>query len=123
MGSGPADKVTVTGLRVEAVIGIHDWERKVRQPLLFDIAVSTDVARVAAADDLALAVDYHALAVRVSEFVQAGNYRLLETLAEETSAMILAEFGVGWLRLRVVKPGAVSAADSVGVEVERRRGG
>ena len=61
------------------------------------------------------------LAQRIGEFVRAGRYRLLETLAEETAAMVMDEFGVGWLRLRVGKPGAVANADEVGVEVERSR--
>ena len=112
------DRVTVTGLEVEAVIGIHDW---VRQRLLVDLEVATDAARVAAADDIALAVDYSALSDRVCEFICLGSYRLLETLAEEAAAMILAEFGVEWLRLKVSKPGAVPAADSVAVVIERSR--
>ena len=115
------DRVTVTGLEVEAVIGIHDWERRVRQRLLVDLEVATDAARVAAADDIALAVDYSALSDRVCEFICLGSYRLLETLAEEAAAMILAEFGVEWLRLKVSKPGAVPAADSVAVVIERSR--
>ena len=115
------DRVTVTGLEVEAVIGIHDWERRVRQRLLVDLEVATDAARVAAADDISLAVDYSALSDRVGEFICLGSYRLLETLAEEAAAMILAEFGVEWLRLKVSKPGAVPAADSVAVVIERSR--
>ena len=78
-----------------------------------------DVASVAASDDLQLTVDYAGLADRVSEYIRAGRYRLLETLAEETAAMIQREFGVGWLRLKVGKPGAVPTAGQVGVEIER----
>ena len=115
------DKVTITRLAVETVIGIHAWERRVRQRLLVDLEVATDIAQVAAADDIALGVDYSALSDRVGEFIREGSYRLLETLAEETAAMILAEFEVEWLRLKVDKPGAVPAADSVGVVIERSR--
>ena len=115
------DRVTITRLKVEAVIGIHAWERRVRQRLLVDLEVATDAARVARSDDIALAVDYSALSERVGDFIRAGSYRLLETLAEETAAMILAEFGVEWLRLRVDKPGAVPAADCVGLVIERSR--
>ena len=71
--------------------------------------------------DIARAVDYSALATRVAAFIQAGEFRLLETLAEETAAMVIAEFGVPWLRLRVEKPGAVTGADSVGVAIQRSR--
>ena len=115
------DRVYISRLTVEAVIGIHAWEREVRQPLYLDLEVATDAAQVAATDDIAVAVDYSALADRLTEFICDGRFRLLETLAEEAAAMILREFGVTWLRLRVGKPGAVAAADSVGVEIERRR--
>jgi dihydroneopterin aldolase len=115
------DRVYISRLKVEAVIGIHDWERKIRQPLYLDLEVATDAARVAAADDIAMAVDYSALAERLEQFIRDGRFRLLETLAEAAAAMIIAEFGVAWLRLRVGKPGAVAAADSVGVEIERQR--
>ena len=121
MVSPARDRVLVRGLVVEAVIGIHDWERKVRQTLVLDLEVATDIAAVAATDDIAATVDYHALSERVSAFVQAGEYRLLETLAEEAAAMILEEFAADWLRLQVSKPGAVPAADSVGVVIERGR--
>ncbi len=113
------DRVFLSKLEIEAVIGIHPWEREVRQRLVLDLELATDASAVAAGDDIALAVDYSAVAERVTAFIQQGEYRLLETLAEETATMLREEFGVGWLRLRVGKPGAVPAAEAVGVEIER----
>ena len=115
------DRVYLNRLRVEATVGIHPWEREVRQLLVLDLELSTDAAAVAAAADIGAAVDYSAVAERVTSFVQQGEYMLLETLAEETAAMLQAEFGVAWLRLRVGKPGAVPAAGEVGVAIERGR--
>ena len=113
------DRVFVNDLLVETIIGIHAWEREVPQRLVLQLEVSVDVAAVAATDDIALTVDYSALAERVSRFIRDGQYRLLETLAEETAAMIQREFGVAWLRLEVGKPGAVTTARQVGVQIER----
>lgn len=113
------DKVYLQDLKVEAVIGIHPWEREVLQQLVLQVEIAVDAAAVAARDDLSLSVDYSALAERLREFVRDGRYRLLETLAEEAAAMIMAEFGAGWIRLRVGKPGAVITAGEVGVEIER----
>ena len=96
--SPEVDKVFLRDLEIEAVVGVHPWEREVEQRLVLQLEVRVDVAAVARSDDLALTVDYHALAERVSEFVRAGRYRLLEALAEETAAMVMDEFGVGWLR-------------------------
>jgi dihydroneopterin aldolase len=91
----------------------------VRQRLLLQLEVAVDVTAVAARDDVTLTVDYAALAERVRAFILDGQYRLLETLAEETAAMIMQEFGVDWLRLQVGKPGAVITAGEVGVVIER----
>lgn len=113
------DKVYLEDLNVDTIIGIHPWEREVLQRLVLQVEVAVDVAAVAARDDLALGVDYSALADRLSEFIRDGRYRLLETLAEEAAAMIMDEFGARWLRLRVGKPGAVTRAGEVGVEIER----
>ena len=104
---------------MEAVIGIHPWEREVRQLLVLDLELATDAHAVASADDVAAAVDYSAVAERVAGFLQAEQFRLLETLADATAALLMQEFGVPWLRLRVGKPGAVNDADEVGVEIER----
>ncbi len=113
------DRVFINDLVVETIIGIHPWEREIPQRLVLQLEVSVDVAAVAATDDIDLTVDYSHLAERVSVFIRAGRYRLLETLAEETAAMIQREFGVGWLRLSVGKPGAVTTAGQVGVSIER----
>lgn len=113
------DRVFLSDLEVEAIIGIHPWEREVRQRLVLQIEVAADVAAAAAADDISLTLDYSALAQRVREFIRERRFRLLETLAEETSAMIAAEFGARWMRFRVGKPGAVANSGQVGVEIER----
>lgn len=113
------DRVFINDLVVETIVGIHPWERETPQRLVLQLEVGVDIAAVAAADDIELTVDYAGLAERVSSFIREGRYRLLETLAEETAAMIRSEFGVDWLRLTVGKPGAVTTAGQVGVAIER----
>lgn len=113
------DRVFLSDLVVETIIGIHPWEREVPQRLVLQLEVAVDVAAVAATDDIALTVDYAALSERLREFIRDGRYRLLETLAEEAAAMIQSEFGVSWLSLKVGKPGAVTTAREVGVQIER----
>lgn len=113
------DTVYIRDLRIEAIIGIYDWERQVRQVLSVDIDVASDIALVAASDAIEDAVDYGAMAERVTAFIVAGEFRLLETLAESAAAMLQEEFGLSWVRLRVGKPGAVAAAADVGVVIER----
>ena len=113
------DKMFILGLRAEAIIGVYDWERDIRQPLEFDIELLTNAAAAAATDKLEDAVDYATISKRVIEEVEASSYQLIETLAEHVAAMILREFGVRWLQLRIMKPTAVPEADGVGLVIER----
>lgn len=113
------DSVFIEQLQIETVIGIYDWERSVRQSVLLDLDMATDIRRAATSEQIADALDYHAISVRLSEFVSGQSFLLLETLAEQCAALVMSEFGVPWLRLRVTKPTAISAARAVGVVIER----
>jgi dihydroneopterin aldolase len=86
------DIVFLRGLRVDTVIGVYQWERRIRQTLRLDLELGADVAAAAVNDDIAAALDYYAVSVRVREFVEASEFRLVETLAELEAEMVLAEF-------------------------------
>jgi 2-amino-4-hydroxy-6-hydroxymethyldihydropteridine diphosphokinase len=115
------DKVFIEGLEIEAVIGIYDWERRIRQPLQFDIEMAFDNRRPAASDAIADTLDYKAVSKRLIEFVSQSGFGLVETLAERCASLILNEFAVTQLRLKLSKPGAVRGARAVGVIIERGR--
>jgi dihydroneopterin aldolase len=110
--------VYIRALRAQAVIGVYEWERHIRQTVVLDLEMASDTARAAASDQIADALDYAAISSRVIALVEASEYQLLETLADAVARMITCEFGVPWLRLRLSKPGAVAAADDVGVIIE-----
>lgn len=113
------DKVFIEGLQADAVIGIHDWERRIRQTLRLDIELGFDNRVPAASDDVADTLDYDAISRRLTAFIQASEFGLVETLAERCAQILQDEFGVRWLRLRLAKPGAVGNAVAVGVIIER----
>ena len=116
------DKVFIEGLEIDALIGIYDWERRIRQTLRFDLEMAFDNRVPAASDDIADTLNYKAVSKRLMEFVRASDFGLVETLAERCAALILDEFGATRVRLKVSKPGAVERAAAVGVVIERRRG-
>jgi dihydroneopterin aldolase len=116
------DKVFIEGLEIEALIGIYDWERRIRQPLVFDIEMAFDNRIPAATDAITDTLDYKAVSKRVIQFVSESDFGLVETLAEKVAAIILDEFGVRHVRLRLSKPGAVRGARAVGVMIERGAG-
>jgi len=113
------DIVFIRELRIETVIGIYDWEREIRQPVVFDLEMGADIARAAASDTIETTLDYKAVSKRLIEFVEASEFQLVETLAERCAAIVIQEFGVPWVRLTLNKVGAVSAARDVGVIIER----
>jgi dihydroneopterin aldolase len=113
------DIVFLRDLRIDAVIGIYDWERRVRQTLVFDLEMGADIAAAAATDHIDDTLNYKAVAKRLTEFVSSSEYQLVETLAERCAEMIRNEFGVTWLRLTLNKKGAVRDASDVGVIIER----
>lgn len=115
------DTVYIRELRIDTVIGIYEWERRVRQSVVLDLEMAANVARAAATDNIADALNYKAVAKRVIAFVEASQFQLVETLAERVAEIVLGEFGVPWLRLRVNKEGALRGARDVGVVIERGR--
>ena len=115
------DKVFIEALEIETLIGIYDWERRIRQPLLFDIEMAFDNRRPAATDDIADTLDYKAVSKRLIEYVSQSSFGLVETLAERCAEIILGEFAVSHVRLKLSKPGAVRGARAVGVIIERGR--
>lgn len=115
------DKVFIEGLEVDCIIGIYDWERRVRQPVVLDLEMAFDNRRAAASDAIGDTLDYKRISRRLVEFVSASEFGLVETLAERCAAIVTDEFGVPWVRLRLSKPGAVRGARNVGVQIERGR--
>jgi dihydroneopterin aldolase len=98
------DHVSIRDLAVAAVIGVHDWEREITQTLIFTVDMAADVGKAAAADDLADALDYSAVAATIATVVQEGQFRLIETAADRVAARLLATYNLAWLRLEVRKP-------------------
>ncbi len=113
------DIVFLRDLRIETVIGIFDWEREIRQTVVLDLEMGTDVAKAAASDHIDDALDYKAVAKRLITFVEESEFQLVETLAERCAAIVLDEFAVPWVRLTLNKIGAVRGARDVGVMIER----
>lgn len=113
------DIVYIRDLKIETVIGIFDWERAIKQKVSLDIEMATDIRKAAESDKIEDALDYKGVAKRIIAFVEESHFQLVETMAEQVAQIILNEFSVPWLRLRVSKPGALRGSIDVGVLIER----
>lgn len=113
------DKVLIEGLKANAVIGIYDWEKAIRQPLLVDLTMAWNNKVPAASDRIEDALDYEAVSNAVLKLIEAQPFELIERVAEEVAALVLGQFNVPWIKVRVAKPTAIKQAASVAVEIER----
>lgn len=115
------DKIFIRALKTEAIIGIFDWERQVKQTVLIDLELAVDVRKAALSDAIADTVNYKRVAKRVLAFVEESQFHLVESLAEHVAMLILGEFGVDWVSVVLSKPGAIRSSRDVGIALERER--
>jgi dihydroneopterin aldolase len=115
------DKIFIHALKAEAIIGIFDWERQVKQTVLIDVELSADIRKAALTDAIADTLNYKAVAKRILGFIEASEFHLVETLAEHIAMLVLEDFGVEWVSIKLSKPGAVRNSRDVGVALERDR--
>ena len=115
------DTIFLRGLAVECIIGFIDWERRVKQTVVIDLELPVDCTNASIRDEVDDTLDYKKVAKRVIAFVEASEFKLVETLAHRLAMLILEEFGVAWIRLSINKPGAIRGSRDVGVSIERKR--
>lgn len=114
------DIVFLRELRVETVIGIFDWERRIKQTVSLDLEMAKDLRAAADSDDIADCLDYKAAAKQVIALVESSEFQLVEALADAVARLLVTGFGLPWVRVTLSKPGAVRGARDVGVRIERR---
>ena len=115
------DRVFIENLTIETVIGIFDWEREIKQAVSIDLEMDFDIRNAASTDSIEDTLDYKAVAKRLIRFVEQSEFQLVETLAERCAEIVLNEFPVERLKLKLGKPGAVRGSSAVGVIIERGR--
>jgi dihydroneopterin aldolase len=114
------DKLFLRELKVEAIIGFWDWERRVKQVVSIDLEIATDARRAAQTDTIGSALNYEQVAKRLTDFVGESKFQLVESLAESVARIVVEEFAAAWVKVSIVKPGAVEGSREVGITIERR---
>lgn len=113
------DKIIIKDLLVRSIIGINPEERIKKQDILINMTLFADIRQAAQSDDIVDAVNYKAITKRVIEHVENSSDFLVEKLVSDIARIVLTEFHVERIRVRVEKPGALRFAQSVGIEIER----
>lgn len=115
------DVIVIDGLRVDAVIGVYDWERAMTQAIIIDMALFTDIMAVAQTQDLSKGVNYKAVCEQVSDWVKTEKFELLESLVEVVSKRLLDSLPISKITIKAIKPNAITAAEAVGVQITRQQ--
>lgn len=115
------DIIFIQGLKIDTVIGIYDWERKIRQDVVIDLQMSADIESASKTDNIEQTLNYKSICKRLIEYVQNSEFQLVETLAERITQIVVKEFQVDWVKLTLNKGEAVTGAKGVGVIIERTK--
>ena len=97
------DKIYVEDLRVKATIGIFDWEKKIKQEVSISYEIPHDNKKAAAADAIEATTDYKSITKAIIAFVESNKFELVETFAERIAEMVIKDFNIAEIRLRVSK--------------------
>ena len=115
------DKILIRDLLLRGIIGINPDERVKQQDILINMVIWADIRHAAASDAIEDAVDYKSITKRVIQHVEESSDFLVERLVTDLARMVITEFGVERVMVRVEKPTALRFAESVGIEIERTR--
>ena len=115
------DKIYVEDLRVKATIGIFDWEKKIKQEVSISYEIPHDNKKAASEDAIEATTDYKSITKAIIAFVESNKFELVETFAERIAEMVIKDFNIAEIRLRVSKPGALRYSKDVGVIIERNK--
>jgi FolB domain-containing protein len=116
------DLIEIGGLRLRCVIGCKEEERRDRSDVVIDFRIGTDAALAAARDELADGWDYRSAVKAVAAAVEGSSCKTVEALATLVARTLVTGSGAPYVRVRVVKPGAVRFADTAGITIERTAG-
>ena len=114
------DKIIISDLALNAVIGVFDWEKNHPQMIQVTLAMYVNCHKAAKTDELVDAVDYGVISDRIRVFVEATRFQLIETLAESIARVIVTEFSIDAIDVTVNKPNAIKLAKTVGVMIHRK---
>ncbi|RKS87361.1 dihydroneopterin aldolase [Orbus hercynius] len=115
------DCVFIEGLAVITTIGVYEWEKTIKQKLVLDLEMAWDNRPAGLSDNVELCLDYAKVSQAIEHYVTHQQFGLIERVAEEVAQLVINDFSVSRVKIKVSKPGAIPAAQNVAVMIERQR--
>lgn len=113
------DIIFLRELKVETLIGVYEWEKRVPQTLQLDLEIALPSSRACVSDDIHDALDYAQVVQHIQTVLSEGHFSLLESLAEHIAQIILKDFNAPWVKVSVAKLQAIRNCKMVGISIER----
>ena len=113
------DTIFLQGITAHCVVGVWDWEKSITQKIIVDLELATDITQAAKTDQLEDTLDYKSIAEAVIAMLEASRFQLIEKMAEEVAELVMQQYSIPWVKVRINKGGAVKHVANVGVMIER----
>jgi len=115
------DRIYIRDLMVDCIVGVFPEEHQVKQNIIINLEIGTDLRKAGRSDNLNDTVDYMAIKEKILRMLESSRFKLIESLAERIADIVLEDEKVQQVRVTVDKPGALRFANSSAVEITRTR--
>ena len=113
------DQIIISDFHVRPIIGVHEWEKSSPRDIYMTLYLGVNISAAAETDHLDHTVDYDELTKTLKVFCERSNFNLIETLAQSCADIILTQFNVHEVLIRLDKPAALDCSKSVGIQIHR----
>lgn len=113
------DIIFLRELRIDTLIGVYEWEKRVPQTLQIDLEIALPNSRACQSDDIDDALDYAKIVRHLQDVLTSRHFNLLEALAEHIAQILLNDFNAPWVKVSVAKLQAIRGSKMVGISIER----
>ena len=114
-------KVSIKNLVLKISIGLHDFEKKKKQRVRFNLVINIDQNLIPNDKDLKSIVNYEQVIKTIMRITSRKHYPLLETLAEKIFLKLFENLRIKKILLRIEKLDVIKNTTSVGIELEKTR--
>ncbi|HXF68049.1 MAG TPA: dihydroneopterin aldolase [Burkholderiales bacterium] len=113
------DVIFIHDLRLDLLIGVYEWERRVPQTVQLDLEIGIPETGRPRSDRIRDTIDYAKVIERVTASLKQERFLLVERLAEHLAQLLMREFGAPWVRVSVSKLAVERDVKRVGITIER----
>ncbi|MFA6014561.1 MAG: dihydroneopterin aldolase [Gallionellaceae bacterium] len=113
------DIIFLRELKIDTLIGVYEWEKRVPQPLQIDLEIALPDSRACATDNIDDALNYADIVRRIQSELTSRHFNLLEALAEHIAQILMVEFKTPWVKVSVAKLQAIRGSKMVGICIQR----